>query len=204
MGTPRQKTKKKLCLFAKSLNKLGLERGDHMKRTSVKLAGFLLAAVGIAQVAQARTQTQRAQPAQSTGFFETYNETGKADRQTFFIPVGQRGNTVDVPVSVVSRFCGDFDGCQLRLGMFNWDGTGRVASRSSLLYYNRQNRNWRAEHNDAFGTDGDGQTTHVLYEWGCYFTDGFYRRQQENDSRPGFGLLSWTNYTASCVLTIID
>lgn len=126
-------------------------------------------------------------------------------RVHFYARRNTRGSTVEVSVSVVAAFCGDFDGCKIRLGMHNWDNTGRVASRETLMYYNRTNHAWRASVGDPAGMDFDGMVQHVLQSWACYFTDGRYKGFKNlGDSELNFGLLSWSQYNADCRLTIID
>jgi hypothetical protein len=91
------------------------------------------------------------------------------------------------------------------MGMYNWDGTRRTASRSSLFYYNRGNKNWRAERSDKAGTNDNNVTEHVMQAWACYFTDGEYKNwYNRGDYDLNFGLLSWNQYRATCKLTIID
>ena len=127
------------------------------------------------------------------------------DRITYQASTSQRGTTVDIPESVVSDLCGDTDGCTLRMGMYNWDGTGRIASRDNLFYYNKYNKNWRASAGDTAGTNDNNSTQHVMNAWACYFTDGKYSQwYNHGDINTDFGLLSWNQYNASCRLTIID
>ena len=133
-----------------------------------------------------------------------YEAVAGPDRASFFVSKNDRGTTVPVPVAVVARFCGDQDGCSVRIGMHNWDDTGRVASRETLLFYNRQNRAWRASASDPSGTDSNNIVEHVYSAWSCYFTDGEYSNYQRSDSATGFGLLAWNNYNGDCWLTIID
>ncbi|WP_163835258.1 hypothetical protein [Spartinivicinus ruber] len=128
------------------------------------------------------------------------------DRITVFASNNLRGTTFIIPQRLVDEFCGDVDGCKLRMAMYNWDGTGRTASRSNLFYYNSTNHVWRAEKGDKQGTDVDGTTQHIMQSWSCYFTDGSYDNWKNvGDSEPGFGLLSWNQFNAEeCRLTIID
>ena len=138
------------------------------------------------------------------GAFEAAAEVAAA-RVTYRVHKWQRGSTLYIPVSTVAALCGDGDGCSLRMGMYNWDNTGRVASRGSLFYYNPGNRVWRAERGDWAGRDYDGVIQHVMQAWACYFTDGIYLNWKgQGDPNPGFGLLSWNQYVAGCWLTIID
>ena len=93
--------------------------------------------------------------------------------------------------------------------MYNWDGTGRAASREFLLYYNPQNRNWRsftatpqAGAVDVWGQDANNVIEHVNNTWTCYMTDGEYSIRTD-DSAAGFGLLFWTQFNAgACWLTL--
>ena len=126
-------------------------------------------------------------------------------RQTYTANNWQRGSTVAIPVNTISYLCGDWDGCTLRLGMYNWDGTSRTASRDSLFYYNASNKNWRASREDKAGTNNNHTTQHVMKAWACYFTDGEYISwYNRGDYDFNFGLLSWNQYNATCKLTIID
>jgi hypothetical protein len=120
-------------------------------------------------------------------------------------PVASRGTTIEIPESVIASLCGDFDGCSVRLGMYNWDGTGRTASRESLLYYNTSTRTWRASAGDPAGMNFNAVTEHIIQAWACYFTDGSYSAWTNyGDYSSNFGLLSWNQYTAACRLSIID
>lgn len=135
----------------------------------------------------------------------TQDPTPARDRVTYMVKKSERGSSRAILESDVAKFCGDQDGCTLRLGMYNWDNTGRVASRESLLFYNPVNRAWRASVADAAGSDYDGRTSHVMQAWACYFTDGSYKNwKNEGDGSVGFGLLSWSQHNAECWLTIID
>jgi len=133
-----------------------------------------------------------------------YLDTARKDRQTFTALKRQRGTTVKVPLNVLKKFCSDKDGCSIRIGMHNWDSTGRVASREYLFFYNSVNRAWRIS-SDIAGRDDDGVTTHVIGVWSCYFTDGEYKNWVDlKDGKPGFGLLSWNQHDADCFMTVID
>lgn len=128
-----------------------------------------------------------------------------AGRVTYRAYKWQRGRTIGISTAVIRELCGDLDGCELRMGMYNWDNTGRVASRHSLFYYNNINRAWRASWADRAGSDYNGVTQHVMNAWSCYFTDGrYFNWSNLGDGSVGFGLLSWNQYNAECRLTIID
>lgn len=130
---------------------------------------------------------------------------GQAFAQASYVAYkSQRGTTIPIAESTVSTYCGDFDGCTIRLGMYDWDGTQRTASREFLFYYNSGNRNWRAS-NDNAGTNYNDGTQHVYQAWSCYFTDGQYSGwANQGDPNGNFGLLSWDQYNADCRLTILD
>lgn len=133
------------------------------------------------------------------------DESEASERASYWASVFARGTTTVIPEATVKKLCGDFDGCTLRIGMYNWDGTQRTASRESLFYYNSGNRNWRASRSDKAGTNLNGATQHVMNAWACYFTDGRYAGFiNYGDHNSNFGLLSWSQYVASCKLTIID
>lgn len=127
------------------------------------------------------------------------------ERVDYFASKSQRGQIIPILESTIVSLCGDFDGCTLRMGMNDWDNTGRTASRSNLFYYNPVNRMWRAEKGDTSGTDYNGVTEHVMKAWSCYLTDGYFENWTHfYDGSVGFGLLSWNQYNANCHLTIID
>ncbi|MGI0119522.1 LamG-like jellyroll fold domain-containing protein [Zooshikella sp. RANM57] len=134
------------------------------------------------------------------------------DRKHYFVPREQRGTSLTIPEADIIELCGDEDGCQLRLGMEGFLGsTGehskRVASRSSLFYYDAETKQWRASINDDNGNNSNNVTQHIMKIWSCAFTDGKYQNWKDlSDTDTSFGLLSWNNhgYNANCRLTIID
>lgn len=114
-------------------------------------------------------------------------------------------SSIPIPESVIISYCGDEDGCEMRISMYNWDGTGRTASRSFLFYYNSTNKTWRSS-TDAAGTNGNGTTEHPYYVWSCYFSDGSYLNGvNQGDGNADFSLINWTEYAnETCRLTIIN
>lgn len=129
------------------------------------------------------------------------------DRVTYVAPLSSRGTTVPIPLAEIGRLCGDKDGCTYRLGMYNWDGTGRTASREGLLFYNPVTKGWRASSGTGFdsqGFDANSAVEHVQQAWACYFTDAEYAGGNGTDLVQGFGLLVWTEYNADCWLTVIE
>jgi hypothetical protein len=133
-----------------------------------------------------------------------YNKEG--GRYFVSVKKTQRGTSQDVELRAVMKLCGDADGCSVRLGMYNWDDTGRMASRDFLLFYNTVNDAWRAS-NDSQGTNANNTTQHFVGAWACYFTDGKYENWvNKGDSDKKVALLSWKDngYNADCFLTLID
>ena len=131
---------------------------------------------------------------------------GLTDRKTYCAPRTQRGTTVAIPEADVIKFCSGKDGCIVRMGMYNWDDLGRVASRHFLFYYNQYNKTWRAgyEAGELAGTNQNNTTEHVANFWSCYFTDGaFDNFTDKGDTSSDFGLLSWNQYNADCFLTFV-
>src|SRR5262249_25127074 len=90
-----------------------------------------------------------------------YPDPNLPDRQSYCVPKTQRGTTLAIPETDVIKFCSGKDGCIVRMGMYNWDDTGRVASRHFLFYYNKDSKVWRAEAGDTAGTNQNGIVEHV-------------------------------------------
>ena len=132
-------------------------------------------------------------------------ESYASDRTTYTAWKSGRGTSVNIPESKVRELCGDWDGCELRMSMWNWDGRRRDASRHSLFYYDYWTGNWRSSRGDKSGTTNNRTTQHVMNAWACYFTDGRYINWANiGDLNKNFALLSWNQYKATCKLTIID
>ncbi|MCP3385203.1 MULTISPECIES: hypothetical protein [unclassified Bradyrhizobium] len=147
----------------------------------------------------------RVDPNEMKALSDAYPTPNKPDRATFVAPKTQRGTTTIIPEEVVVKFCSGKDGCIVRIGMHNWDDTGRVASRHFLFFYNKETGVWRAEAGDAAGTNKNNVTEHVNNSWACYFTDGRYENwQDKGDTDGNFGLLSWNQYNADCYLTLVN
>jgi hypothetical protein len=88
------------------------------------------------------------------------------------------GAGVPLNMKKLRQFCGDEDGCKIRIIMDNWDGSQRFAMRDILFAYDHGTGNWRSESNGqrgmVAGTTGDHQHKHVWSSWNCYFTEGNY------------------------------
>lgn len=134
-----------------------------------------------------------------------YDPASGTDRYTLEVTRTDRGTSKPLDMTKVEQLCGDMDGCSVRIGLYNWDDTGRVASREFLLFYNKQNHAWRASAGDTAGADMNNVTEHVNQSWSCYLTDGEYKNWNDlGDAGRGFGLLAWDQYNGGCFLTIID
>ncbi|HKY28865.1 MAG TPA: hypothetical protein VJM12_13080 [Pyrinomonadaceae bacterium] len=121
------------------------------------------------------------------------------------------GTTKLIPQDVIDDLCGDWDGCEYRLGMTRWsdDTQTETASRSGLFYYSTSDGHWRSSE-DQVGVDGNRITEHVKYIWEtCYFTDApHFQRTSQRDEVRGMYLLVWyvgfSNKNRTCELTLID
>lgn len=170
------------------------------------------AAVGLPMAALAQDlgpATQPMMPPPITAPLQTDRSADVAvaplpDRVTYTATHAQRGTTVPIRMADITRLCADRDGCTMRLAMYNWDGTGRAASREFLFFYNPTTKGWRASLNDQQGFDANNAVEHVQQAWACYVTDGEYSNWSGTDLLQGFGLLNWNQYNADCWLTIIE
>lgn len=179
-----------------------------MKRLMLALCGALAlpsaaAAQDIAPAAQPNMPAPSSVDIRADRSSDVATSAAAPDRVTYVAPLSGRGTTVPIKLADITRLCGDKDGCTYRLAMYNWDGTGRAASREGLLYYNPATRGWRAS-NDNQGFDANSAVEHVQQAWACYFTDGEYAGSNGTDLVQGFGLLVWNQYNADCWLTLIE
>lgn len=161
-----------------------------------------------------------------TIFFLTTNsiinaeENQSIDRAHFIAKKSDIGTSIRIPEDTVRELCGDGDGCEVRLGMSNWDNSGKVASGFSLFYYNNNNRAWRASSKNRQGVNANGTSENIVWVYSCIFTDGQYVnfKTPNGDASDGsdndLWLLSWNKYEgakaddperkADCLLTLID
>jgi hypothetical protein len=58
----------------------------------------------------------------------------QSKRVSFSASKAQRGTTVPIPEATIVEYCSGPEGCLVRMGMKDWDGTGRVASRHFLFF----------------------------------------------------------------------
>lgn len=118
--------------------------------------------------------------------------------------------TKPIDHDILTELCGDFDGCEVRLGMTKWTSVTQTQTANRgpwIFYYVPGDGHWRLRDNS--GVDNDGTTQHVVSIWDtCYFTDGEYLDGvSQGDNSVGFGLLVWDGYTGperTCELTLID
>jgi hypothetical protein len=165
----------------------------------------LTGSVGAEQVLQTAPpiQTPNVEPSEMKLLADPYPKPNLPDRISFSVGKTQRGTTLEIKEEVVIKFCSGMDGCTVRLGMHNWDDTGRVASREFLFFYNKDTGAWRSS-SDAAGANNNNVTEHAYQAWSCYFTDGQYLNwQNKGDPDKSFGLLSWNEYNADCFITFI-
>ena len=129
---------------------------------------------------------------------------GKKDRKTFVAMHDNRGTSAKIPEAEIIKYCSDKSGCEVVVGMHNWDNTGRVASRSFHFFYNKDTKVWRSEAGDPQGTKNNGVTEHINDTWACHFMDGQYADWHDTgDHSLDFGLLSGVEFIADCFLTLI-
>ena len=133
---------------------------------------------------------------------------------------GNSPYTVPVDDAILVQLCGDVDGCEVSLGMRDWQtasvGPGAIASVGPYRFSfsaTRPNgqRYWdvRSVTSGSGGWDGNNGVDHVMVAYDtCYFTDGQYLAASGSDPGLGFGLLTWAGgYTATdlgCILIIDD
>jgi hypothetical protein len=115
------------------------------------------------------------------GDLSTYGviEGDNVGRVTFTNP--DKGESVRIPEETLIKYCGDIDGCQLRLAMTKWSAaavtSGEVASKSCTFFYNPETKRYRANEcnrhasNDESGTNGDVTRSSVARAWSCYLSD---------------------------------
>ena len=131
----------------------------------------------------------------------------KADnvgRVTVKMKGGQNSST-PIQRETIVDLCGDEDGCNLRMGSYNWNGQRRTASRSTTFYYDGQTNNFRSEYGNREGKTGDGHE-HVPFDaWECSFTDAKWVHGGRLDDNTNMHLRNRHSSGAhECRLTIID
>jgi hypothetical protein len=133
-----------------------------------------------------------------------YPDPPASKGKTYVAPRTNRGTTTPIPEEDVIKYCSDKAGCDVRIGMHNWDDQGRVASRQLLFFYNKDTGVWRSSVGDIQGTNNNNITEHVNNSWSCYFTDGLFENWvDKGDTTKQFGVLSWSQYNADCWVTLM-
>ncbi|WP_299620450.1 hypothetical protein [uncultured Tateyamaria sp.] len=143
-----------------------------------------------------------------------FRVAGESNRISYTSKV--MGDTTPIDAATLASFCGDGDGCEVRMAMLNYDTVKSApAALVTWLYCDATCDYWRTSTQllgeslgaRALGKDQNNVVNHVLYQpgWSCYFTDGEYTASQGTDVQRGFGLLVWVEYPGSdCAITIID
>jgi hypothetical protein len=160
----------------------------------------------VAPEAAAKLKAESAAAPAAAAAGSSYPDPPASKGKTYIALRTNRGTTTPVPEEDVIRYCGDKAGCNIHIGMHNWDDQGRVASQSFVFFYNRDTGVWRASTNvgDSQGTNANNVTEHVNQSWSCYFTDGLYSNFNNlGDTDRQFGVLSWNQYNADCWVTLM-
>jgi hypothetical protein len=120
------------------------------------------------------------------------------------------GDTWAIPHNLLTEYCGDYDGCDIVLGMTQWSSAlyREMAHRTFHFHYDPSSRRWRVD-NDATAVDGDNSASHIYQVFDtCYFTEGPYTDYVRGaDNQAGLYLLVWNSYNYSgrtCEMSIED
>lgn len=175
-------------------------------------SGSLLSAAGwnaiVDNVLELKSRTDSLSGTVST--LQTQVVSGTAGKYHLEATKATVNATVPVDMSIVNALCKDGDGCDVTVGMKDWDNAqvGMIASRGPYkLYMSKTSNAWRLS-NDAQGNDGNGTVEHILGPWDCYFTDGQYVGASGSDPAVGFGLMNYNSAYGDpdmvCTLDIDD
>ena len=138
-----------------------------------------------------------------------FSVAGNSNRALYAI--ANVGNTQPISAKNLAKYCGDGDGCEVRLSFHNYNNTGQApASRVFTLFCDATCKTWRTSH-DISGTDFNNKREDLFKVWDCYFSDDIWSNsQQRNDNASGFGLMLWHSgswnsaKSRSCHLAILD
>lgn len=130
---------------------------------------------------------------------------------------------VPIPDSVLLSYCGDEDGCTVRIGMRGYAAGNPVSTSMgpfafSYVQATNGSRHWRRAESlgtsnpnqsveASAGQDGDNSVQHVVRDHDCFFTDASYTAGGGgSDNGVGMGLLNYNinSYVATCWLIIDD
>lgn len=171
--------------------------------------------------------------ARATANIDGANSSYLVDRGRYLVEAHHSGfhptrRWVSIPESVLVSYCGDEDGCTVRMGMRNWEGpAGNPRTSTSMgpfsFYYGDSINGvhtWRRAEtvtapnasqiwHAVQGVDGDGAVSHVAQDHDCYFTDATYPLGTGAiTDAPGMGLLNYDAnsgaYSPVCWLVIDD
>ncbi len=120
------------------------------------------------------------------------------------------GDTWAIPHDIITEYCGDYDGCDIMMGMTQWSSSlyREMAHRTFHFHYDPSSRRWRTD-NDSSGVDADNIRSHIYQIFDtCYFTERPYTDYVDGlDNQVGLYLLVWNNYNFSgrtCEMSIED
>jgi hypothetical protein len=178
-----------------------------MLKTFGSLIVILAVSVAVSQPARAEDSLKTKAPIvlpspEAAAAGSSYPDPPLSKGKTYVALRTQQGTGTTVPEEDIIKHCSDKAGCNIHLGMYNWDGQARVASRQFLFYYNRDTGAWRTS-DDIQGTNANNVVEQVYQSWNCYFTDGVYVNASGTDQDGRFNVLSWSPYNADCWLTIM-
>ena len=119
-------------------------------------------------------------------------------RETF--EAAQEGYSTNIAEATIMKYCGDGDGCELRLG----NRQTFTKSVALLMYINALGKpHWAiSEPRSETGTDDDGVVDYVSMG-NCRFGDATWQNGKGTDNDSNFGLVMVSG-TGGCTLTIID
>ncbi len=127
------------------------------------------------------------------------------ESRVYSAPYSQSSTTI--PITEIEDICGDEDGCQVRIMMYNWDNTKRTASRSFLFFYNKSNKNWRIGEKGAHfaGTNNDATQSHINIFYSCHFTETKYINGTRYADDANLHILNWNQYNnETCKIKFYD
>jgi hypothetical protein len=134
--------------------------------------------------------------------------------------------TKEIGEDIINSFCGDYDGCQVRLAYITPIGVASVES--TLLYYDSSTGSWRSSFGkqnsrnvfkmeNSYGVDNDNKYQPVIFlnplnYHGCFFLDGDpdgeSTSSSSGDHKKGFVLKTYQHSAYSdvfsCHLTLFD
>ena len=136
------------------------------------------------------------------------------ERYVVRAPPGVVGRVVRIDSTRMDALCRDIDGCRFVLGMYNWDGGGRMAIREGHLFVSETTNGWRLVVGGSADIEGvdDNSSLDQYNAWDCYFGDAENSTNTSNgrtDVNRGWGLLnarggSYSDTNTECRVIIYD